>query len=65
MGLFSPATRRDPYPLYDQLRATTPVLHLPGPDLSTAIASAKTETSSTAIPFSVFATEPTQNEVSA
>lgn len=33
MDLFSPATRRDPYPLYDQLRATSPVLHLPGPDL--------------------------------
>lgn len=33
MDLFSPATRRDPYPLYDQLRAASPVLHLPGPDL--------------------------------
>ncbi|HEX3479561.1 MAG TPA: hypothetical protein VHT91_31275 [Kofleriaceae bacterium] len=33
MDLFSPAMRRDPYPLYDQLRATSPVLHLPGPDL--------------------------------
>src|ERR1051325_11217493 len=33
MDLFSPATRRDPYPLYDHLRATSPVLHLPGPDL--------------------------------
>ena len=33
MDLFSVSTRRDPYPLYDQLRATTPVLHVPGPDL--------------------------------
>ena len=33
MDLFSISTRRDPYPLYDQLRASSPVLHLPGPDL--------------------------------
>jgi cytochrome P450 len=33
MELFSATTRRDPYPLYDQLRATSPVLHVPGPDL--------------------------------
>jgi len=33
MNLFSMTTRRDPYPLYDQLRATSPVLHVPGPDL--------------------------------
>lgn len=33
MELFSVLTRRDPYPLYDQLRAASPVLHVPGPDL--------------------------------
>jgi cytochrome P450 len=33
MDLFSVLTRRDPYPLYDQLRLSSPVLHIPGPDL--------------------------------
>lgn len=33
MDLFSVLTRRDPYPLYDQLRAASPVLHVPEPDL--------------------------------
>jgi cytochrome P450 len=33
MDLFAPATRRNPYPLYDQLRAAAPVFHVPGPDL--------------------------------
>lgn len=33
MELFSVLTRRDPYPLYDQLRQASPVLHVPGPNL--------------------------------
>jgi len=31
MQIFSDATRRNPYPLYDQLRTTSPVLHIPPP----------------------------------
>lgn len=33
MDLFSEATRRDPYPLYDRLRRDSPVLHVPTLDL--------------------------------
>lgn len=33
MNLFSVEARRDPYPLYRQLRERTPVLHVPGPNL--------------------------------
>src|SRR4051812_30219753 len=33
MDLFSPETRRNPFPLYEQLRLTQPVLHVPAPDL--------------------------------
>src|SRR3954467_2438949 len=33
MDLFSDETRRNPYPLYDQLRSGARVLHLPAPDL--------------------------------
>ncbi len=33
MELFSVETRRDPYPLYRQLRERSPVLHVPGPEL--------------------------------
>jgi cytochrome P450 len=33
MNLFSDAMRRDPYPLYDQLRSTSPVLYVPSFDL--------------------------------
>jgi cytochrome P450 len=33
MDLFSITTRRDPYPLYRQLRQTSPVLHVPELDL--------------------------------
>src|SRR5262245_47078393 len=29
MDLFSDEARRDPYPLYDQLRSASPVLHVP------------------------------------
>jgi cytochrome P450 len=31
MQIFSDETRRNPYPLYDQLRAMSPVLHVPPP----------------------------------
>jgi len=31
MDVFSDEARRNPYPLYDQLRATSPVLHVPPP----------------------------------
>jgi len=31
LDLFSDETRRNPYPLYDQLRSSSPVLHLPPP----------------------------------
>jgi cytochrome P450 len=37
MDLFSETTRRDPYPVYAQLRAAGPVVHLPGPDLWVAL----------------------------
>jgi cytochrome P450 len=37
MDLFSESTRRDPYPVYERLRAAGPVLHLPGPDLWVAL----------------------------
>jgi cytochrome P450 len=33
MDLFSDETRRNPFPIYDQLRSVAPVFHLPGPDL--------------------------------
>jgi len=33
VNLFSVEARRDPYPLYRQLRERTPVLHVPGPNL--------------------------------
>src|SRR3954465_15376022 len=32
-GLFSDEMRRDPFPVYDQLRGRTPVLHVPPLDL--------------------------------
>src|SRR5262249_16036169 len=31
MDFFSDAVRRDPYPLYDQMRRTSPVFHVPPP----------------------------------
>ena len=31
MNLFSDEMRRDPYPMYDQIRSTSPVMHLPPP----------------------------------
>lgn len=31
IDLFSPEARRNPWPIYDQLRATSPVLHVPPP----------------------------------
>jgi cytochrome P450 len=37
MELFSESTRRDPYPVYARLRAASPVLHVPGPDLWVAL----------------------------
>jgi cytochrome P450 len=33
MNFLSDETRRNPYPLYDQMRSGSPVLHVPGPDL--------------------------------
>jgi cytochrome P450 len=32
MDLFSPEIRRNPFPVYDQLRATSPILHEPESD---------------------------------
>lgn len=32
MELFSEEMRRNPYPVYDQLRAASPVFHVPGAD---------------------------------
>src|SRR5579883_2677192 len=32
-GLFDEAMRRDPFPIYARMRATTPVLHVPGANL--------------------------------
>src|SRR5687767_4683151 len=31
MNLFSDEMRRNPYPMYDQMRKTSPVLHVPPP----------------------------------
>ena len=33
MDFFSDDMRRNPYPVYDQLRSSSPVLHVPQPDL--------------------------------
>jgi cytochrome P450 len=33
MTLFNDAMRRDPYPMYEQLRAATPVMHVPAQDV--------------------------------
>ena len=33
MDLFSEEMRRNPYPVYDQLRRISPVLHVASPDL--------------------------------
>src|SRR5258705_13038810 len=33
MEFFSEETRRNPYPVYDQMRRVSPVLHVPSPNL--------------------------------